>query len=99
VWAKTWSQIIDAAKARMAFFQKQFAYEATTDSALELLRRLHAERLPMILREGAPDNEDADNSTSNDTAEPMTAGRPVRRVPASAGAESTNYTADSGIAV
>lgn len=50
VWAKTWSQVIDAAKTRLSFFQSQFAYEATTDSALALLRRLHAERLPTILK-------------------------------------------------
>lgn len=73
VWAKTWSQIIDAAKARMAFFQKQFAYEATTDSALDLLRRLHAERLPVILREDMPAEEHSGNPTSADTAEPVPA--------------------------
>ena len=49
VWAKSWSQIIDAAKARMAFFQQQFAYEATRDSAVALLRRLHSDRIPDIL--------------------------------------------------
>jgi hypothetical protein len=68
VWARTWGQLIDAARARLSFFQQQFAYEATTESALALLRRLHGERIPAVLGETAADQPDPEAAPAGDAA-------------------------------
>lgn len=46
IWIKTWGQVIDAAKSRLSFFQKGLEYEASDESALAYLRRVHSASLP-----------------------------------------------------
>lgn len=46
IWVKTWAEIIHSAKARLSFFQKGLEYEASDESALAYLRRVHREQLP-----------------------------------------------------
>ncbi len=46
VWVKTWSQVIDGAKARLRFFSDALQYKATGDAGLDLLRKTHAQYLP-----------------------------------------------------
>jgi len=50
VWAKTWSQILADCRARLDFFQRELNYKVTNDSALDFLRRTHAQYLPDNLR-------------------------------------------------
>jgi len=46
IWVKTWGQIIEECRGRMAFFQKELQYRADRDSGLEYLRATHAKYLP-----------------------------------------------------
>lgn len=46
VWAKEWSEIIDDAKARLAFVNKQLEYQADRDSAKEYLKKAHGKFIP-----------------------------------------------------
>ena len=46
VWAKTWAEILDAARARLKFFGQQLAYQADSDSEVAYLARAHAKYIP-----------------------------------------------------
>jgi hypothetical protein len=46
IWVKTWAQIIEEARARLHFFQKELAYRANNDSAIDYLKRTHDKYLP-----------------------------------------------------
>ncbi len=50
IWVKTWSQLIDSAKARMRFFQEALQFEVTEDSTMHHLRRMYDSFLPEALR-------------------------------------------------
>jgi hypothetical protein len=50
IWAKTWSEVIQACKARLHFFQQRLEYMANSDSGLEHLHRTYAKYLPDDLK-------------------------------------------------
>lgn len=50
VWVKTWSQLIEDARARLHFFQTALNYEATDDTALALLRSEHQKHIPPSIK-------------------------------------------------
>lgn len=61
VWAKTWSDILNDARARLDFFSQQLDYQADSDSELEYLKQAHSKYIPEDLAEvatGANDDED-----------------------------------------
>jgi hypothetical protein len=45
-WVKTWSEVINDAKARLQFVSKQLAYEADRDSAKAYLKEKHEKFIP-----------------------------------------------------
>ena len=49
IWVKTWGQVIEDCRSRLRFFQQALEYEASDESALGYLRRLHGEYLPPAL--------------------------------------------------
>lgn len=61
VWAKTWSEILNDARARLNFFSQQLDYQADSDSELEYLKRAHARYIPSDLAELATANANADD--------------------------------------
>lgn len=48
VWAMTWAEVINSARSRLSFFNKQLKYEATKDSATKYLERTHKEYIPSL---------------------------------------------------
>jgi hypothetical protein len=60
VWARTWSQLINAAKARMDFFKKHLDFEADRESATDYLRKAHEKYLPTVIRDDGPAADAAD---------------------------------------
>lgn len=48
VWAKTWGDIIQANKARLEFLQQRLEYKVSDQSAIDLLRKMHAKYLPPV---------------------------------------------------
>ena len=48
VWAKTWSEVINDAKSRLQFVNKQLSYDATRDSASGYLKKTHAKFIPEV---------------------------------------------------
>jgi Histidine kinase-, DNA gyrase B-, and HSP90-like ATPase len=48
VWAKTWAEVINDARARLHFVKDQLAYEADSDSAKTYLNKAHAKFIPNI---------------------------------------------------
>jgi Histidine kinase-, DNA gyrase B-, and HSP90-like ATPase len=46
VWAKTWSEVLNDAKSRLQFINKQLSYEADRDSSGGYLKRAHAKFIP-----------------------------------------------------
>ncbi len=56
IWVKTWGQVLEAARARLEFFQKELEYEATHDTGLDYLRQTHARYLPAeMAKEDVPE--------------------------------------------
>lgn len=51
VWAKTWSEILNDARARLKFFSQQLEYQADSDSELDYLKRAHSRYIPGSLAE------------------------------------------------
>lgn len=49
IWTKEWGQIIEEARARLAFFQENLEYAASRDDAVQYLRRTHEKYLPAAL--------------------------------------------------
>lgn len=58
VWAKTWSEILNDARARLNFFSQQLDYQADSDSELDYLRRAHSKYIPDHLAELATGTSD-----------------------------------------
>lgn len=48
VWIKTWSEIINDAKVRLQFVNKQLCYEADRESSTSYLRQTHEKFIPSI---------------------------------------------------
>ena len=48
VWAKVWSEVLNDAKARLEFINKQLCYEADRDSSSGYLKRTHAKFIPDV---------------------------------------------------
>lgn len=46
VWAKSWAEVINDARARLRFVNEQLAYEADQDSAKAYLKKTHAKFIP-----------------------------------------------------
>jgi hypothetical protein len=46
IWVKTWGQVIEECRGRLAFFQKTLEYKATHESGKSYLAELYAELLP-----------------------------------------------------
>lgn len=46
VWVRTWAEVINDARARLRFVNKQLAYEADRDSAKTYLKKTHAKFIP-----------------------------------------------------
>lgn len=46
VWAKSWAEVINDARARLRFFNEQLAYEADRDSAKAYLKKTHDKFIP-----------------------------------------------------
>lgn len=59
VWAHSWSEIINDARARLRFFNEQLAYGADNDSAVEYLKKTHAKYIPEM------EKEDVNKADSN----------------------------------
>src|SRR5690606_24482940 len=51
VWAKTWAEILNDARARLNFFSQQLDYQADSDSELAYLKRAHSKYIPDDLAE------------------------------------------------
>ena len=45
-WARPWADVINDARARLHFVNKQLAYEADQDSAKAYLKKTHAKFIP-----------------------------------------------------
>ena len=60
VWIKTWAEVINDARARLRFVNKQLAYEADRDSAKSYLKKAHAKFIPNT--DEAPKNEVGDDT-------------------------------------
>lgn len=65
VWAKTWSEILNDARARLTFFSQQLDYQADSDSELEYLKRAHAKYIPVDLAEVATGAEHSNGDDDN----------------------------------
>lgn len=48
VWAKTWSEVLNDAKSKLQFINKQLSYEADRDSSNGYLKKAHAKFIPNI---------------------------------------------------
>jgi hypothetical protein len=46
VWAKSWAEVINDARARLRFFNDQLAYEADRDTAKAYLKKTHEKFIP-----------------------------------------------------
>ena len=55
VWIKTWSEIINDAKVRLQFVNKQLCYEADRESSMSYLRETHEKFIPTIATLAAVD--------------------------------------------
>lgn len=64
VWAKTWSEILNDAKARLNFFSQQLDYQADSDSELAYLKRAHSKYIPDELAEMATGVDSGENDTT-----------------------------------
>ena len=61
VWAKTWSEVINDAKSRLQFVNKQLSYDATRDSARGYLKKAHAKFIPEM--NAVDESSNIDSST------------------------------------
>ena len=72
IWVKSWGQILEDCRARLHFYQQGLQYEASDESAMGYLRRVHGEYLPPSLSAPVP-------SAGDDHGPPSTASTPQRR--------------------
>ncbi len=61
IWVQTWAQIIRGAEGRLSFFQERLEYDATHNSAVEFLQRVHNRYLPDPLQRKDQDGDPDDN--------------------------------------
>lgn len=54
VWALTWSQVIEEARARLEFFKRALEYNVSKESAQDHLRQVYAKYLPGALTDAHP---------------------------------------------
>lgn len=50
VWAKTWSEVINAARAKLHFINQHLQYEANQESAKNYLTKTHEKFIPVITK-------------------------------------------------
>ena len=48
MWAKSWSEVINDARAKLDFLNKQLAYAANRESAKKYLEMAHAKFIPNV---------------------------------------------------
>jgi hypothetical protein len=48
LWIIKWSELIDARRAELEFFQRQYQYHPTAQAAVERLRELHPDHVPNV---------------------------------------------------
>lgn len=53
VWARTWAEILHDAEHRLRYIKEKLGVAPDQQTALEYLRRVHAERLPEALQDRA----------------------------------------------
>jgi hypothetical protein len=49
IWAKSWADVINAARSRLEFYRQQLEYSVDRESALDHLRKTHARYFPASL--------------------------------------------------
>ncbi len=64
VWAKTWSQVIEECKGRLAFFRERLEYMATHEQGVEHLTKVHAKHVPEVAKAGGAENADRSSKGS-----------------------------------
>ena len=52
LWIVQWSELIEARRAELEFFQQQYQFNPTTQEAVERLRKLHPDHVPNV--DGGP---------------------------------------------
>jgi len=67
IYLKTWSEVLAACRARMAFFQKELGIMATHEEGLEHLRKFYKEHIPDLSRKSA---QSAVSGTNDGAAAP-----------------------------
>ena len=80
VWAKTWGEIIQANKARLEFLQKRLEYKVSDQSAIELLRKMHAKYLPPVFLKPDESGFQDTDSPSEHSADSVGSGESSRDV-------------------
>ncbi|HBC86478.1 MAG TPA: ATP-binding protein [Lentisphaeria bacterium] len=60
VWAKTWAEVINDARARLQFVNKQLAYGADQDSAKGYLKKTYKKFIPNLEEPDADSEKEAD---------------------------------------
>jgi hypothetical protein len=60
VWARTWAEILDDARARLKFFSEQLDYQADSNTELEYLKKAHSKYIPRDIAELATGGQAAE---------------------------------------
>ena len=74
VWARSWADVINDARAKLRFINQQLSYEADRDSAKEYLHKTHAKFIPDRAEISTDDDEAADDLHEDEIAEPQEVG-------------------------
>ena len=64
VWAKSWADVINDARASLRFVNEQLSYEADRDSAKDYLKKAHAKFIPESIQQ-AEECEDVESEEGN----------------------------------
>jgi len=70
IWVKSWAQILEECRARLHFYQKGLQYEASDESAMSYLRRVHAEYLPPAISATVPRADDEQGASISSVSRP-----------------------------
>ena len=82
VWVKTWSEVIEDAKTRLRFVNKQLAYEADHDSAKTYLKKTHAKFIPTVdAGDSGEEGGNADDNGDSNTGAPQVKKLKIKTVP------------------
>lgn len=68
IWVKSWSQVIDACKRRLQFFQDKLNYQPDRDSSLAHLRKTYAKYLAELFTSDGDKAEGGDGRPPIDCA-------------------------------